>query len=57
MPSTTLVVARRELAEKRFVFIAAIAFVLLSILIPMTVLTYGSFRESLAMTSTVLATV
>lgn len=56
MSNTTLVVARRELAEKRFVFVAAVAFALLSVIIPFAVKAQSSFHEMLALTSAILAT-
>lgn len=56
MPSTTLVVARRELTEKRFVFIAAIAFALLAVITSLVVNVRGSFAEMLALTSAIFAT-
>ncbi len=52
---STFVVARREMAEKRFVFVAAAAFAVLSVLIPLTVRMHGSFREALTFSSLILA--
>src|SRR5215470_15039288 len=45
--SSTIAVARRELAEKRFVFFSALAFALLALVIPLTFRSSSSFRESL----------
>jgi ABC-type transport system involved in multi-copper enzyme maturation permease subunit len=53
----TLVIARRELAEKRFVFLTAIAFTLLAILVPfMPGVHAGERRNALAMASLIFST-
>ena len=53
----TLVIARRELAEKRFVFLTAIAFTLLAIIVPfMPGVHVGERRNALAMASLIFST-
>lgn len=54
--NSTFAVARRELAEKRFVFPAAVAFSLLAIVIPATVHMRGSFSEALTLSAAILST-
>lgn len=51
--NSTFVVVRRELAEKRFVIVAAIAFALLSIVVSLTVHMRNSFTEALTLSSAI----
>lgn len=54
--NSTLVIAQRELVERRFVFVAAIAFALLSIAIPLIpVIHAASWRDSVVILSTIFA--
>ncbi len=53
----TLVITRRELAEKRFVFLTAIAFALLALIVPfMPGIHAGERRNALAMASLIFST-
>jgi glutamine cyclotransferase len=52
--SHALVIAGRELAEKRFVFFAAIAFALLAVLLPLVPGVNGSPRDLITVTSMIL---
>src|SRR5258706_15379992 len=54
--NSTFVVASREIAEKRFVFPAAVAFALLAIIPPSTMHMRGSFGEALTVSSAILST-
>ena len=49
-----LVIARRELAEKRFVFFAAIAFALLAVAMPLVPGLRSDGRDVIALTSVIL---
>jgi hypothetical protein len=54
--NATVVIARRELAEKQFVLLAAIAFALLACLVPFVPGVHaGQKREAIVVVSTVLA--
>lgn len=52
--SHVLVIAGRELAEKRFVFLAAIAFALLAALLPLVPGVHSNPRDVIALTSMIL---
>jgi ABC-type transport system involved in multi-copper enzyme maturation permease subunit len=49
-------VAGREIVEKRFVFLAAIAFALLAVIPPLTMHMRGSFGEAITVSAAILAT-
>lgn len=51
--NSTFAVVRRELAEKRFVFVAALAFALLSVILALTVHMRSSFTEAMTLCSAI----
>jgi hypothetical protein len=53
--SHVLVIARREIEEKRLVFVAAIGFAIISLLVPLVPGVHGPAREVIALMSGVLA--
>ena len=55
--SQTLAIAGRELAERRFVFIAATAFALLAVLLPLAPGLHGSPRDVITVASSIFAAV
>jgi ABC-type transport system involved in multi-copper enzyme maturation permease subunit len=54
--SHAVIIASRELAEKRFVFVAAAAFALLALAVPLMPGLQGSRAEAVVMTAVILAT-
>jgi ABC-type transport system involved in multi-copper enzyme maturation permease subunit len=54
---STLVIARRELVEKRFVFVAAIAFAILSIIIPLVPGVHAGQRSGALVVSSMLLSI